>query len=79
VNLRNKVNHGISYSLYFEEYEACVAAGLDLEKWDNDVSDTYDKKFKERVIAWYQLHEAIKSHGADAQIQAAKRAAKKGK
>lgn len=61
--LRDKVHHGITFSLAFEEYEACVAAGLDLGKWE---SGEYEQPFKAKVVAWYRLHHLVRSHTSEA-------------
>jgi hypothetical protein len=44
----------------FVEWEAATAAGLDMHKWENTA--IYPRAFKERVIAWFQLHNAVKLH-----------------
>jgi len=47
----------------FAEYEACITAGLDLDKW---VNRKYSKMFMADVVAWYQLHGLVESHRQDA-------------
>ena len=50
-----------SYQRY-SEYEACVGAGLDLEKWEYG---GYSKQFKAGVVAWYVAHVLVEQHGMD--------------
>lgn len=46
----------------YESFCACVEAGLDLERWwDND----YPAELMADVLAWYKLHQSVKSHVAD--------------
>lgn len=49
--------------MFFAEFEACVAAGLDLYRWWNH---QYDKEFQEHVVAWHSLHNEIETHANDA-------------
>lgn len=58
----------------FEEWESCVAAGLDLYRWDNG---EYDKTFMARVIAWYQLHLLTELHKDDVLATKAEQDARK--
>jgi len=43
----------------YAEFEACVAAGLDLWAWENNV---YPKRFKVLVMAWHRVHILISAH-----------------
>lgn len=43
----------------YAEMDACIAAGLDVEKWENG---GYSKELRIRVIAWHRLNELIRSH-----------------
>jgi len=63
VRLKDAKDPRISHSMKFAEYEACVAAGLDLDKW---VNRKYSKMFMADVVAWYQLHGLVESHRQDA-------------
>lgn len=54
---------GIQYSMEFAEYEACVAAHLNLHDW---VMDGYPLWFKARVVAWHGLHHQVEMHKQDA-------------
>ena len=47
----------------FLEYEACIAAGLDLEKWMNR---EYPREFMASVVAYHQLAQAVEAHKQDA-------------
>ena len=83
VRLRNPLNVNISFSTDFLGLEACIAAGLDVEKWDNlnPPPEGYSRKLKARVIARYQLRDLIEAHIGDTQIQEQKKemAKQKGK
>lgn len=78
LSIRNKLYHGITYSSRFEEWEACIAAGLDVEKWEDN---EYTNRLKGYVIAWHRVHNMIESHVQDAGIDKAnadmKKAARK--
>lgn len=68
------VSAGIKYGLDFAGFEACVAAGLDLERWDNG---DYAPRFMAKTMAWHRLHGQIITHTEDARNTAAEKAAKK--
>jgi hypothetical protein len=72
--LQKAVSAGVKYGLDFAGFEACVAAGLDLERWDNG---GYSPRFMVRVIAWHKLHGLVATHIEDARNIAAEKAAKK--
>ena len=42
-------------------------------------SGEYPVRFKERVIAWYNLHTLVNTHAQDAAVNAAKKSSKRGK
>lgn len=52
-------------SLNFLEWEAATAAGLDLWRWEQG---EYPKRFRARVMAWYNLHNLLDTHRRDASI-----------
>jgi hypothetical protein len=81
IRLRNPLNVNISFSTDFLGLEACIAAGLDVEKWDNPnpPPEGYSRKLKARVIARYQLHDLINAHIGDTQIEQQKKEAAKSK
>lgn len=70
VGLRDAVDTGIQYNLYFETYEAVVAAGLDLERYERG---GYDASFVARVVAWHRAHKMIEQHSEQAVAQHMKR------
>ena len=74
VALRDGIDTGIQYSQYFETYEALVAAGLDL--WRYERGD-YDTKFLARVVAWHRAHKMVRQHSEQAVTQHLKRKAKR--
>lgn len=57
---REAVDPGIASAISFTEWEAATAAGLDMYEWEHTA--VYPRTFKERVIAWYQLHGMVKLH-----------------
>jgi hypothetical protein len=60
----------------FAAWEAGVAAGLDMYKWEN--TTFYSRAFKARAIAWYQLHNLVRLLSeVAAQRQAQKKAKRK--
>ena len=63
VRIKDAKDPHINHSIKFAEYEACVAAGLDLWQW---VNRKYPKQFMADVVAWYQLHGLVDSHRQDA-------------
>lgn len=65
---------GITFNMSFLQWEAATAAGLDMWKWESGV---YPVRFKERVIAWYNLHNQVELGQGDAVARAAEKAAKK--
>lgn len=60
---RDTVNPGIGYSLLYEEWDACVECGLDLEKW---YENEYDIGFKHMVVAFNRCRKMVELHTMDA-------------
>jgi hypothetical protein len=78
VRIRNPLKTNIISSKAFEEVEACVAAGMDIERWDDIRPEvTYPRELKIKVIAWYRLRGMIEAHVGDTQVEYQKREAKK--
>ncbi len=79
-NVRNKVNSNIQYATKYREFAACIAAGLDIEKWLNF---GYSNDLKADVIAFWELSGEIAVGQQDAKNRKEeamhKRAAKKGR
>jgi len=73
VRLHHPADPGISYAQPFREYEAAVAAGLDLWKWE---SGGYPPTFMARVVAWKDLRDHVSAHVEDARNEASERLAK---
>lgn len=56
------------------EYEACVAAGLDLWRWeqpeaydeDGHLISGYPMWFRANVLAWHRMRELKRTHSDDA-------------
>lgn len=61
--IKGSVNAGIQYSLSFSEYSACIASGMDIERWENF---GYTPELKAKAIAWWQLSGEIATHQQDA-------------
>jgi hypothetical protein len=62
--LSSGINTGISYSMRFAEFDAAIAAGLDLERW---VDNSYPPYLKAMIVAWHNLKSLIDAHQNDAQ------------
>ena len=60
-HIRGAKDPGIAYSMEFAEYEACVAAGPNLNDW---VQGKYPRGLKAKVIAWYELHNEVDMHSS---------------
>ncbi len=73
-SLKFRVNSGIGSSLTFEGYQACVKAGLDLERWS---TFDYERQFMINVVAWYRLSNLVEAHSHDAVLRKQQRDAKK--
>jgi hypothetical protein len=61
--VRNTVNTGITYSMSFAEWQACIGCDLDLWAWESGV---YPRWFKVRAMAYYNLTNLIELHTQDA-------------
>jgi hypothetical protein len=72
--LRHRLPHGITYSGRFEEFEACIAAGLRIDRW---TSGGYDRALMAQVVAWHRLHSMMEAHIGDASSTQIERNAKK--
>lgn len=68
--LSNSVNPQITHGPLFQEFQACVEAGLDLERW---LANEYDPMFKAHVMAWYEGRNLIEAHTKDAVRKAEER------
>lgn len=74
--LRHRLAHGITYTYRFEHFEACVAAGLDIERW---MTGGYDRSLMAQVVAWHRLRNMIDAHVEDARASHMERQAKRRK
>jgi hypothetical protein len=54
----------------FTEWEAGIAAGLDMYKWE---TNEYPRWFKIKTIAWYRLSRLVDTHTKDAVNRASSR------
>ncbi len=72
--LSNSFNPGIQYDQKYLEFSACVAAGLDLEKW---YKNKYDNNLIALTIAWYQGNNYIKNNVEDAREKKAEQQRKR--
>lgn len=72
--MKDAVDTKISYSLAYEEFDACIAVGLDLEKWQEG---GYSKELKAQAMAWHRLKKLIRAHTDQALLDKAKRDRKK--
>ena len=61
--LKEEVDTQIQYGPRFAEIDACIAAGLDLWRWDTGI---YPIQMKTEVMAWRRMSGVIKSHAHDA-------------
>lgn len=73
--LKDAVDPGIAYAQGFAEWEAATGAGLDLWKWE---TNAYPVEFKARVLAWYNLHNLVRSNVEDAVNRKARKKGKNG-
>ena len=64
VVIRGAKSPGITHSQKFAEFEACVAAGLDVYIWQFGV--LYTPEFKADVLVWYKNHCLVEIHKQDA-------------
>lgn len=72
--IRNRLSHGIAYSSRFENFDACIRAGLDIERWQ---AGGYDRKLMAQVVAHSRLHSLIETHLDDARNRALTRKGRK--
>lgn len=70
VSIRRGVETGISYSLRYSEWDACVSCNLDLWAWETNM---YPKWFKEYVVAFHNLRRTVSLHTEDAVAQQSER------
>lgn len=72
--IRNSVNANIDFDVRYLEFSACIAARLDIDKWERF---GYTMDLKADVIAWYLVRNLIENNVEDAkqkkQDQLAKR------
>ena len=67
---------GISTGQLYNEFDACIKAGLDLERWwEGD----YDPEFMVHVLAYHNLSRLVDAHQNDAQATEMRRKSKGGK
>ena len=64
--LRRRLSHGITFSARYEQIDAAIAAGMDLERW---VGNKYDRRLMADVVAWHRLHGMIEAHLDDARAR----------
>lgn len=67
------MNPGISYSPFYEGFDAAIEAGATLDELEKWVSGGYTSNFMATVIAWNRSRKAIESHTEDAVAAASKR------
>jgi hypothetical protein len=75
--VRHRLSHGITISSRYEQFEAAIKAGLDLERWR---AGGYDRALMADVVAWSRLQGLIEAHLEDARSRDMdRRAARKGR
>ena len=67
--LKGGIDTGIRYSSYFEGWQACIAAGLDIERWQ---LGGYERGLMASTVAWYRLSKAVEQHSEAAVAAKAK-------
>lgn len=72
--ISKKVNANITYNQSYAEWEACIAANLDIERWE---LGTYPGWLKERAVAWHHLHNLVENNVQDAMNKAIERERKR--
>lgn len=77
VRLRNPLDTNITYSMSYLEMEACITAGMDVERWQNPnpPPEGYHRRLKAQVVAFHQLQQMVKAHTEDMAIEKQKREA----
>ena len=68
--LKESVRTNILETGPFEEYEACIGAGLDAWKWEQG---EYPVFFKANILEWHRFHGLKQSHIQDAVASAPQR------
>ena len=71
--LTGGVQTGIGYSLLYDEFEACAAASMDMERW---ILGDYPVRVRNMVVAWFRLRRLVEAHSNDAQAKEMKRKGK---
>lgn len=67
VAIKGSVSTGITYSMNFQEWEALFSIGATLtEIFEWEMGRVFPTWFKEKVVAWYLLHNEVENHKADA-------------
>jgi hypothetical protein len=61
--------------MVFSEWDACIAAGLDVYEWFHGFQ--YSKEFKAQTIAYYSLIGDVALHTEDARYRKQKRLSKR--
>jgi hypothetical protein len=70
-----RIQAGIRHSMLFSEWDACIAAGLDVYEWFHGFK--YSKEFKAEAIAHYSLTGDVSLHVEDARYRKQKRLSKR--
>jgi endogenous inhibitor of DNA gyrase (YacG/DUF329 family) len=68
------VQTGIGYGLLFQQCQACVDSGLDLDRWLNG---QYTVQTMVYTVAYYRVKKLVEAHSSDAE-QLAMKAKKRG-
>ena len=74
VQLKDSVDAQITFSMGYAEWDACLAAGLNLWTWE---SGDYPMWFKKRVMAFVGLYRLIEAHVEDARAAYMEKESKK--
>jgi hypothetical protein len=74
VYIHRPVNTGITHSQYYAEWDACITAGLDIEKW---LGGEYPTWLKEHTISYVRNKGLIELHRQQEMDKAAEREARK--
>ena len=70
----DSVRTGVTASIHYTQWEACIAAGLDPYLWDGG---HYPKRLMAKTLAWYEGHELVEQHKQSALAEDMKRKAKR--
>jgi hypothetical protein len=57
------ISADITHEQRYLEWEACIAARLDIERWENG---GYKKEFMAAAVVWYLDHILVEQHSIDA-------------